>query len=217
MTVRPVPSPGREELRGGTLPEGVPLPDPGEVVALLGRPGLGATRFGLSLLGALTGRGPVAIVDVRGWMAPPALWEAGIPPERIVLVRCGDRLRWARATATLLEGMPALFAEVPGGTRAGVLRRLAARARSHRTVLLLRPLDGTIPSGIAQLRVEAVGVTWEGVGQGHGRLVRRRSTLLLSGRAVQGRERTIEMVDDGTDALHLVSRLGVAKGGRAAG
>ena len=47
----------------------------------------------------------------RRW--PPG--KPGSPPENLVVVRCPDRARWAQVTATLLEGLGAVYAEVPLG------------------------------------------------------------------------------------------------------
>lgn len=188
---------------------------PGRVMGLEGPPGSGLTRLGLSLLSEHPGT--VAVVDVRGWMSPLAAWEAGVAPENLVVVRCPDRVRWAQVTATLLEGLGAVYAEVPPGINDQLLRRLGALARSRRAALLLRPLRGGLPDGLAHLRLWGEAVAWEGTGAGHGRLVGRVLTLRAGGRRVGGVERHIEVEDDGTDALRVVPGLAVASSRRAAG
>lgn len=188
---------------------------PGRVMALEGPPGYGLTRLGLSMLSAHVGA--VAVVDVRGWLSPLAAWEAGIDPEDLVMVRCPDRARWAQVTATLIEGFGAVYAEVPSGINDQLLRRLAALTRTRRTVLLLRPLRGGLPAGVAHLRLNGEAVAWEGVGEGHGRLAHRLLTLRAAGRGVGGVERRIEVEDDGTDAVRVVPGLAVAPTRRAAG
>jgi hypothetical protein len=161
--------------------------------------------------------GPVVYLDVRGWMNPLAAWEAGISPERLVIVRCPDRLLWPKVAAALLEGIRAVYAEVPTGVRESVVRRLAALARSRRSALLLRPLGGDLPTGVAYVRYQGREVTWEGPDAGHGRLEGRRLMLEASGKGMSGIERVIEVEDDGTDVVRMVSRLAVAPAGRAAG
>jgi hypothetical protein len=201
----------------GALPRVVPGAEPGRVLGLVGPPGSGLTRLGLSLLADPARRGPVAVVDVRGWLCPPAAWETGVPPERLVVVRCAERDLWGRVTAALLEGLPAVYAEVPAGANEALLRRLGALARARRAALILRPLRGDLPSGLAHLSLMGEGVRWEGAGEGHGGITRRWLILRAAGRGAGGAEQVLEVVDDGTDALRVVPRLAVAPAGRAAG
>ncbi|MGZ8786528.1 MAG: hypothetical protein ACXW1Y_13310, partial [Acidimicrobiia bacterium] len=119
--------------------------------------------------------------------------------------------------AALLEGIRAVYAEVPTGVRESVVRRLAALARSRRSALLLRPLGGDLPTGVAYVRYQGREVTWEGPDAGHGRLEGRRLMLEASGKGMSGIERVIEVEDDGADVVRMVSRLAVAPAGRAAG
>lgn len=191
--------------------------EPGRVLGLVGPPGSGLTRFGLSLLAAPSATGMVAVVDVRGWLCPIAAWEVGIDPERLVVVRCPDRRSWLQVTASLLEGFPAVLAEVPSGVRDTDLRRLAALSRARRSALILRPVSGDIPAGVLYLRVESEGVHWEGVDRGHGALLRRRLTLRASGKGARGIEHLLEMEDDGSHPVHLVPGLAVAPAGLTAG
>ena len=191
--------------------------DPGKVASLNGEPGSGLTRVGLVMLAGHADEGPVAYLDVRGWLSPLAAWEVGIEPDRLVVVRCTDVVRWGRAVAALLDGTRAVYAEVPGGVKDAVIRKLGALARSRRTPLVLRSLAGSLPAGIAHLVLEVKEVTWEGAEQGHGRLRLRRSVVVASGKAMRGMSRTIELEDDGSNALHLVPGVGITEVGRAAG
>lgn len=190
---------------------------PGRVTGLMGSPGFGLTRIGLKMLADPRIAGPVAYLDVRGWLCPPAAWESGITPERLVIVRCDDPTRWGRVASTVLEGVGALYAEVPRGMKDAQLRKLGSLARSRRSALILRPIGGTLPSGLTFLRLTAREVTWRGTDDGHGRLLSRRLVLEASGKAVHGMNRMVEMEDHGADALHLVPGLAVASTGRAVG
>jgi hypothetical protein len=189
---------------------------PGQVAALIGEPGFGLTRVGLSLIADHAGAGPVACLDVRGWLSPLAAWEIGIPPERLLVARCSEVARWGRAAAALLSGVNALYAEVPGGVGDGVLRKLGALARRSGTPLVLRPLRGVVSPGIASLRLEAVGVSWEGPDAGHGLLERRRLLLTAGGKVVHGMTKTVEAEDDGANAVRVVPGLAAAEAGRLA-
>jgi hypothetical protein len=190
---------------------------PGRVTGLIGHPGFGLTRLGLVMLASREQLGPVAYLDVRGWLSPPAAWESGISPERLVVVRCNDPVRWARVASHLLEGVGAVYAEVPARAKPTQLHKLVALARNRKTPLILRPVQGDLPSGLAHLRLEARRVLWEGTDQGHGRLTNRKMIFEASGKAMRGMTRLIEVEDDGTNALRLVSGLAVAPAGRATG
>jgi hypothetical protein len=181
---------------------------PGQVAGLSGLPGSGLTRLGLSLIAPYATTGTVAFLDVRGWVSPQAAWEMGIEPQRFVVVRSGDIVSWGRIVATLLDGVRGVYAEVPVGVRDAALRKLVAKARTRRTPLVLRPLSGALPSGVAHLNLTAKEVQWEGTDAGHGRLTTRRTLLEASGKSTRGMERTIEIEDDGTNDMRVVPDVG---------
>jgi hypothetical protein len=193
----------------------LPTLQAGQVASLTGPPGYGLTRLGLTMLAEHPG--PLAYLDVRGWFSPLAAWEVGIEPDRLFIVRCDDILRWSRATAALLEGVDAVFAEVPGGVKDAAIRKLGALARTRRTVLYLRPLRGRIPAGVTHLALEGQSVAWDGTDRGHGSIELRRSVVTASGKAMRGTTRSIEMEDDGSDTVRVVSGLVAAQPGVAAG
>ena len=170
----------------------------------------------MSLLAPYAASGHVAYLDVRGWANPAAAWEMGIGPEQLVVVRVDDIVSWGRIVATLLSGVKGVYAEIPTGVRDVVLRKLAAKARTSRTPLVLRPVRGSLPSGIAQLRIEAKGISWEGTADGHGQLTRRRALLDASGKAIRGMQRMIEVEDDGTNDLRVVPHMGADEARRLA-
>lgn len=181
---------------------------PGQIAGLTGIPGSGLTRIGMSLLAPHAVHGPLVYLDVRGWASPMAAWEMGIEPEQLVVVRSSDIVSWSRIVATLLDGVCGVYAEVPTGLRDQSLYKLAAKARAKRTPLVLRPVSGSLPSGIAHLNLEASEVFWEGTEDGHGNLTNRRTRLVASGKATRGMARTIEVEDDGTNDLRVVPHMG---------
>lgn len=183
----------------------LPALSPGQVVGLEGPTGLGLTRLGLSLLAAPSRVGMVVALDVRGWLSPASAWEVGVIPERLVLIRCDDRKLWPQVAAAVLEGVAAVYAEVPFGVGEQQLRRLAALNRARRAALMLRPVRGDLPSGIAHLRLRSTGVSWEGVDRGHGRLTRRRISLEISGKSIPHRE--VELDDAFLATTHTPQRL----------
>ena len=189
---------------------------PGRVVGLEGSTGSGLTRVGFSML-ARTPHPHRVVVDARGWICPLSAWEVGIPPDGLTVVRCDDPARWPRAVAALLDGVKAIYAEVPGGIRDSVLRRLGAKTRTRDAMVILRPLAGRLPPGLAYLRVQVAQEVWEGAGRGHGRLDRRTLILELSGKGAAGRRVVVEVEDDGAHPVRMVSGLGAPQAGRAAG
>ena len=191
--------------------------EPGRITELVGDTGSGLTRLGLSLLAAPSRVGPVVVVDIRGWISPEAAWETGVEAESLVIVRCNERPLWTRVTAALLEGVPAVFAEVPVGIKEQDLRRLAALARARKTMVAFRSMGSRLPSGVSHLRLRSLGVTWEGADRGHGKLKGRRLMLEASGRGAAGVTRRFEVEDEGKDTLRLVSDVVFDPSRRAAG
>jgi len=178
---------------------------PGRVTELTGLPGSGLTRLGLRLLAAHSRQAPVVALDSRGWISPEAAWETGVIAERLVIVRCDDPVLWPRVAAALLEGVRAVYAEVPERVRDVDLRRLAALARARRVAVALRSMGDGLPTGVAFLRLRALGVTWEGADGGHGRLTRRRILIEATGKGTAGTRKRFEVEDEGTDVVRVVS------------
>jgi hypothetical protein len=192
------------------VPGGLLALEPGRVVGLTGSVGTGMTRLGLSLMADASRRGPVVFVDARGWFCPVSAWESGIDPAGLAVVRCGDAGRWPKVVSALVEGIAAVYAEVPPGVSDTLLRRLGALVRNRRRSLLLRPMRGTLPAGVAHLRLEAKRIDWEGADAGRGRLSSRRLIVEASGKATGGMPRTLEIAeggDRGEDAVYLVPQL----------
>lgn len=190
---------------------------PGRVIELVGVPGTGLTRLGLRLLAPPSLVGTVVALDSRGWISPEAAWETGVIPENLVIVRCDQTQIWPKVAAALLEGVRALYAEVPAGTKDQDLRRLAALARARKVSVAMRPMGDGLPPGVAHLRLRALGVTWEGADQGHGQLKRRRLVLEASGKGASGVSRRFEVEDEGSDVVRLVSDVVVGETRRAVG
>jgi hypothetical protein len=201
---------------------------PGRITELVGDTGSGLTRLGLSLLAQPSHTGPVVVVDTRGWISPEAAWETGVMAESLVIVRCNELALWSKVTAALLEGVPALYAEVPRGIKDQDLRRLAALARARKAMAVFRSMGSGLPTGVSHLRLRAIGVTWEGADRGHGKLKGRRLLLEASGRGVAGvtrqfeaedggRDIVIRVEDEGTNTLRVVSDVVVDPARRAAG
>ncbi len=203
-----------------TREEGFLHLQPGRITELIGVPGTGLTRLGLKLLAEPSRVAPVVALDTRGWISPEAAWETGVLAERLIIVRCDDLILWPKVTAALLEGVRAVYAEVPARIKDHDLRRLTALARARKVAVVMRSMGNGLPTGIAHLRLRALGVTWEGANRGHGKLKKRRLMLEASGRGAAGITRRFEVEDEGTDAVRVVSdvvvdqvRLAVGRAG----
>lgn len=190
---------------------------PGRIVELTGVAGTGLTRLGLRLLAPHSRIAPVVALDTRGWISPQAAWETGVLSERLIVVRCDDPILWPKVTAALLEGVRAMYAEVPSRVRDNDLRRLSALARARGVAVVMRSMGSGLPGGVAYLRLRALGVTWEGADRGHGKLTRRRLVLEATGKGAAGTARRFEVEDEGTNVVRVVSDVVVDQAGRAVG
>ena len=92
---------------------------------------------------------------------------------------------WAQVAATLLDGMDIVLVRPPGHVRPNVARRLAARARERRGVLVVLGAREWPEGADVQLTVKAGA--WQGVGAGHGHLQGRYLEVLSSGRRAAAR------------------------------
>jgi hypothetical protein len=182
---------------------------PGKIVGLEGPAGWGLTRLGLSLLAAPSQVGTVVVIDVRGWFSPLAAWQVGVNRHRLVVVRCAERRLWAQVTAAVLEGVAAVYAEIPTGVGENDLRRLAALTRARKAGLALRPLRGGLPPGITHMRVRGSGVDWVGPDQGHGRLSSRQLSMEVSGKSIPPRDVHLEDPPTGVSSSSSSSSSGV--------
>ena len=118
----------------------------------------------LALLGAASADGAwcaIAGVPEAGVLAAAGL---GMDPERMLLVPDpGDAC--PEVVASLLDGCEIVLARPPGQATAQIRKRLEARLRRRRGVLLVA---GDWPGAPVRLRVTAR--RWTGLGDGHGRL-----------------------------------------------
>ncbi|HEU4320728.1 MAG TPA: hypothetical protein VFS66_11660 [Acidimicrobiia bacterium] len=190
---------------------------PGKITELVGDIGTGMTRLGFKLLAPHSRVAPVVALDTRSWISPEAAWETGVDSDRLIVVRCADPIMWPKVTAALLEGVRAMYAEVPARVRDSDLRRLAALARARRVAVVMRPMTTGLPAGISYLRLRALGVTWEGADRGHGRLTRRRLVIEATGKGASGMSRRFEVEDEGTDVVRVVSDVVIGETRRAVG
>ncbi len=141
-----------------------------------------ALAAGPSLAGAWVGVAGLPEVGVA------AAVELGVAPERLVMVaepaQRFDDAQWADVLAAMIDGFDVVLLG-PGAhaVRAGTARRLVARLQARGAVIIT--VEGAMPSPFgADLRFEATGAAWQGLGDGHGVAGGRRAHVQLSGRRV---------------------------------
>jgi hypothetical protein len=145
--------------------------------------GGGGTTLGFALLAAASAASWCGAVGTAG-PGIVAFDELGVDLGHLVLVpRPGPQ--WAQVAATLLDGMDVVLVRPPGPVRPGVARRLTARARERRGVLVVLGSRGWPEGADVDLIVEAGA--WQGVEAGHGYLRGRRLEVLASGRRAAAR------------------------------
>jgi len=166
-------------LPGGGLPRGA-------VITVSTGEGSGAGTLAFALLAAASAAGSWCAAVGTGDPGILAIAELGVDLDHLALVPWPGAA-WPEVAAILIDDMDVVLVCPPGRVRPGVARRLAARARQKRTVVVVRGGRGTWPEGPdVQLTVE--GGTWEGMDRGHGHLEGRHVEVVTTGRrsAVRG-------------------------------
>ena len=190
--VRPVALPGEECL---------PVPAP--LQSLLPHGALrrgstvtvhGSTALALALVAAASQEGSWCAAVGMPALGLVAAAEVGVALERVALVpEPGGQ--WATVAAALLDAVDVVLVAAPGRVRPGDARRLAARARDRGAVLV--PV--TAWPEAADVRLGVASSTWEGLGEGHGRLRARRMEVVAQGRGAAARERRVSLWLPGAD------------------
>jgi hypothetical protein len=140
----------------------------------------GASTLAVSLLGRASATGSWCAAVGLPDPGVVAMAELGIDLERLVFVPRPGAM-WPEVTAELLQGVDLVLIRPPGPARPAVARRLAARARERRAVLVVLAQHGRWPEGPdVRLVVEDGG--WHGVESGHGHLRARRTVVVATGR-----------------------------------
>ena len=187
------------------LPEGLRR---GSTLALPRGPG--HTSLLLALLAGASGSGVWCAVVGMPSLGAEAAAAAGIDLGRLALVPDpGDR--WAPVVSALLDGIDVVAVGLRR-PRPADARRLSARARHQGAVLV--GVGSAWPEVDMALRV--AGVEWEGLGQGHGHLRRRRLDVEATGRRGADRPRRASLwlpSDSGAAEGCADALIGACKGG----
>jgi len=146
--------------------------------------GGGAVGGGITLALALLARASqagswCAAVGIPG-MGAVAARDLGIDLVRFALVpRPGPA--WAEATAAMIDGADLVVLCPPFPPRPAMARRLIARAKERRAILIVLPGRAGWPE-YPDMRLTIDAVHWDGIGTGEGYLRRRRMTVTATGR-----------------------------------
>src|SRR5579862_6144941 len=127
----------------------------------------------LALLAAASAEGTWCAAVGIGGLGLAAVVETGIDLHRFVVVPSPSE-RWAVAVATLLDGFGIVLVRPPQRASASDERRLVARARERKSVLVTY---GAWAAGSIDLTIRIERSEWAGLsgdGDGYGRLTGRR-------------------------------------------
>lgn len=140
----------------------------------------GSVSVALALLAAASAAGSwCALVGLAG-LGAVAAHEFGIDLARLAVIPRPDAA-WAEATALLIDGVDLVVLFPPFPPRHALARRLVARARERRSVLVVVPGRVGWPDP-PDLRLSIGEARWEGAGTGEGYLARRWMTVTATGR-----------------------------------
>jgi len=118
-----------------------------------------------------------------------AAGEAGVALDRLALVPDPGR-DWAAVAAALLDAVDVVVVAPRGRVLDGDVRRLAARARQRRAVLV--PYGAVAWPGV-DLRLSVASGEWEGLSEGSGHLRARRAVVRGEGRGAAARARELRL------------------------
>jgi hypothetical protein len=146
----------------------------------------GSLALALALVAGASAAGSWVVAVGLPDLGVVAAAEAGIALERLALVPRAGAAAWGAVVAALLEAIDVVLVRPPARLPAAVARRLAARARERRSVLLPVGAAWPIPP---DLRLAVTASRWEGLGQGYGRLQARKVEVAAAGRGAAALER----------------------------
>jgi hypothetical protein len=160
----------------------------------------GSISVALALLTAASGTGSwCALVGLDG-LGAVAAHEAGIDLARLAVIPRPEAA-WAEVTAALIDGMDLVVVFPLFPPRQAMARRLVARARERRSVLVVVPGRAGWPDP-PDLRLSIGEARWDGAGAGEGFLSRRSMTVTATGRRSAARpRRQLLWLPSGTGAM----------------
>lgn len=144
---------------------------------------IGSTSLALGLLAGPSQHGSWCAVVGMPDVSVEAAADWGVDLDRLILVPDPGHDHWTTAVSTLLEVADLIVAS-PAQLSGGEVNRLTSRLRSRRSTLIV---TGHWPRATT---MTVTTVQWEGLGQGHGAILRRKLRLDITER---GRQRSIQL------------------------
>jgi hypothetical protein len=140
----------------------------------------GDISVALALVAAASAAGSwCALVGLPG-LGAVAAHDLGIDLTRLVVVP-RPHAAWAEVVAALTDGVDLVVLCPPFPPRAAMARRLVARVRERRSVLVVAPGRSGWPEH-PDVHLRVSDMRWGGVGAGEGYLCERRMTVTATGR-----------------------------------
>ncbi len=151
----------------------------------------GVLGLAMALLATASAAGSWCAVAGTDDLGALAAHELGVDLDRLTLVpRLGPA--WGEVTAALLDGVDMVVVRPPFPPRPAMVRRLVARARERRSVLLALPGRAGWPEP-PDLRLMVASLRWDGAGAGGGYLRRRHLRVTATGRRTPGHPRRVDL------------------------
>ena len=158
--------------------------------------GTAATSLALALAVAPSRAGSWCAAAGLPSLGLVAAAEVGIDLARFPMVALPSGAReWAAAVAAIVDSLDVVLLHPPGRVQAVDARRLTARARERGAVLVV--VGGHWEGADVRLAVQSS--SWDGLGQGHGRLRARRVEVTAEGRGAAARPRCVALWLPGAD------------------
>lgn len=160
---------------------------------------VGATAGGATSLALALAAGPSAAGSWTAAVGVPTLGlaaaaELGVALSRLLMVAGPGPAEAGTVVATLVDAVDVVLVGDGCRLRPADERRLVARVRERGAVLMWVSARRPPAAGAgADLRLDIVAARWEGVGDGHGHLRRRRVTVEAGGRREAARPRRVDL------------------------
>jgi hypothetical protein len=151
---------------------------------------LAVTSLAMALMARAMRAGSwVAVVGLER-LGLTAVEELGVPLERLVLVAAPEPAHWAATVAALVEGFDVVLAGPPARVRPVEARRLQARVRERRSLLVQVGWPPHRWPEEQELAFTVARAHWEGIGAGWGHCRARRVEVVSRGRRSADRPRS---------------------------